>query len=72
MGLVDDHTAPLDGIELGTAAQDHLKRGDHSLELVGTSNHPTLKHMDGTCDASIRPTSEMANFLICCEVALRK
>ena len=42
MGLVDDHAAPLDGVELGTAAEDHLERGDDGLKPVGTSYRTTL------------------------------
>lgn len=47
MGLVDDDAAPLDGVQLGAAAQDHLKRGDDSLELVSTSQDPTLETKRG-------------------------
>lgn len=47
MGLVDDDAAPLDGVQLGAAAQDHLKRGDDSLELVSASQDPTLETKRG-------------------------
>lgn len=43
MGLVDDDAAPLDGVELWTAAQDHLKGGDEGVELVGSTHHTTLE-----------------------------
>lgn len=43
MGLVDNDAPPLDGVEFGAASQDHLKRGDNSLEPVGTSYHAALK-----------------------------
>lgn len=43
MGFVDDDAAPLDGVELRAAAQDHLKRGDDSLEPVGASYRTTLQ-----------------------------
>lgn len=43
MGLVDDHTAPLDGVELGAASQDHLERCDDGPELVGASYHAALE-----------------------------
>lgn len=43
MGLIDDNTAPLYGVELRTPSQDHLKCSDNSLELVGASYHATLK-----------------------------
>lgn len=42
VGLVDDNTAPLYGVEFRTAPQDHLKCGDNSLESVGTSQHTAL------------------------------
>lgn len=42
MGLIDDNTAPLYGVEFGTASQDHLEGGDNSLEPVGSSQRTTL------------------------------
>lgn len=47
VGLVDDDAAPLDGVQLGAAAQDHLKRGDDGLELVSASQNPTLETKRG-------------------------
>ena len=42
MGLVDDDAAPVDGVELRAAPQDHLERRDDRLELVGAPHHSTL------------------------------
>lgn len=43
VGLVNDNTAPLYGVELWTTPQDHLKCCNDSLELVGTSHCMSLK-----------------------------
>lgn len=48
VGLVDDNTAPLYGIELRTSSQDHLKSGDNSLEPVGTSYYTALIKKEDT------------------------
>lgn len=43
MGFVDDDAAPLDGVELGAAAQNHLEGGDDRLELVRPSDWSALE-----------------------------
>ncbi|TNN39543.1 hypothetical protein EYF80_050290 [Liparis tanakae] len=48
VGLVDDDAAPLDGVELGAASQDHLEGGDERLEPVVASHHAALKSTDET------------------------
>lgn len=47
VGLINDNTAPFYGVEFRTASQDHFKRGDNSLEPVGTSYHTALKARRG-------------------------
>lgn len=34
VGFVDDHAAPVDLLQLWTVGHDHLKGGDHPVELV--------------------------------------
>lgn len=43
VGFVNDDAAPLDGVELGAAAQDHLEGGDDRLELVRPSDRSALE-----------------------------
>lgn len=43
MGFINDNTAPLYGVKFRTAPQNHLKRGDNSLESVSTPQHTALR-----------------------------
>lgn len=42
VSLVNDHTAPRHTAQLRTVRQDHLKRRDDGLELIGSLYHTTL------------------------------
>lgn len=43
MGFINDNAAPLYGVKFRTAPENHLKRGDNSLESVSTSQHTALR-----------------------------
>lgn len=64
MGLVDDDAAPLDGVELWTAAQDHLKGCDEGVELVGSPHHTTLEGNQKKRTGSQYNSSIHSSFLI--------
>lgn len=42
VGFINDYAAPLYGVQFRTAPQNHLKRGDNTLESVSTSQHTPL------------------------------
>lgn len=42
MGFVDDHTAPGNITQLRTVRQNHLKRSDDGVKLIGPLYHSTL------------------------------
>lgn len=42
VGLIDDHATPWNVTQLGAVSQDHFKRGDNGMELVGPFYHTTL------------------------------